>query len=156
MLTCPHKVPAAAPALMLPFPVCPPRLQLVLVYCEALIIISYFYMIPQRLGCEFLSPQLQRRCGNPPIPLFAWWMDSRCTCCCCNSVSYEITFNGMLFVCSFDVLGIHGNPLRSLPLFTVYLATLVHTYRQGELDNYSDGSGGKWMAGGCWCPEFLH
>ena len=49
---------------MLPIPVCLPCLQLVLVYCESLIIISYFYMIPQRLGCEFLSPQLQRRCGK--------------------------------------------------------------------------------------------
>lgn len=30
--------------------------------------------------------------------------------------------------CSADILGIHGNPLRALPLFLVYLAVLVHTY----------------------------
>ena len=49
-----------------------------------------------------------------------------------TTVSCQITSYGMPCVCSFDVLGIHGNPLRSLPLFTVYLATLVHTYRQGD------------------------
>jgi hypothetical protein len=30
--------------------------------------------------------------------------------------------------CSAEVLGIHGSPLRSLPIFLVYLATLRHHY----------------------------
>jgi hypothetical protein len=39
------------------------------------------------------------------------------------------------FACRADVLGIHGNPLRAIPIFLVYLATLRHHYRWGwELD----------------------
>ena len=34
-----------------------------------------------------------------------------------------------LLVRSAEVIGIHGNPLRAVPLFLVYLATLMHTYR---------------------------
>ena len=37
--------------------------------------------------------------------------------------------NATSHACSADILGIHGNPLRALPLFLVYLAVLVHTYR---------------------------
>jgi hypothetical protein len=35
--------------------------QGILVFCEALIIAQYAFMVPQRLGCDFISPQLQLR-----------------------------------------------------------------------------------------------
>lgn len=33
--------------------------QVLLVYTEALVVTQFAFMVPQRLHCEFLSPQLQ-------------------------------------------------------------------------------------------------
>ncbi|GAB4823805.1 hypothetical protein N2152v2_010851 [Parachlorella kessleri] len=63
--------------------------QVALVLSEAIIIAQYAYLVPTRLGCHFISPDLVR---------------------------------------SLEVLGLHTSVARCLPLFLVYLATLMHTY----------------------------
>ena len=36
-------------------------LQAALLYCEGVIIVQYAYMVPRRLDCDFLTPDLQDR-----------------------------------------------------------------------------------------------
>ena len=63
--------------------------NVVLVYCEAIIVLSYAFQVPSRLACAFISPVVQR---------------------------------------TAEMLGIHANAVRIIPLFLVYLATLRHTH----------------------------
>lgn len=50
--------------------------------------------------------------GWAPALLISCVLPSRCAACARRA----------------EVLGIHGNPVRSIPLFLVYLSTLFHTY----------------------------
>lgn len=63
--------------------------QALLVYSELLIVVTYAYQVPARLGCEAISTDLERR---------------------------------------MSMLGVHSSRSRNVPLFLVYLATLMHCY----------------------------
>ncbi|KAL6770350.1 hypothetical protein ACKKBG_A34605 [Auxenochlorella protothecoides x Auxenochlorella symbiontica] len=63
--------------------------RVTLVYSELLIIVQYAYQIPTRLGCSFVTPQLQF---------------------------------------TMEVIGIHASSVACIPLFVVYLVTLMHSY----------------------------
>lgn len=37
-------------------------MQVALIYSEFIIIVQYAYQVPSRLGCSFITPQLEYRC----------------------------------------------------------------------------------------------
>lgn len=119
--------------------------QAALVYSEGIIIAQYAYLVPTRLACPAITPELARRWGASSRPT------SACDCAACSA--FEIARQGAArltsvanassrgpqtptnpthpcipCVCSLEVVGIHTSAARCIPLFLVYLATLMHNY----------------------------
>lgn len=122
--------------------------QAVLMYTEAVLIGQYIWLIPTRLDCSWvtslLRTQIEEVCASPIRDV----RHSIVNCCSDDHVKGCLALGGQFYAvhlllsavtvcpspCPCPQVGLHQTAVRCLPLFVLYLGTLMHTYSLAYLE----------------------